>query len=110
VNVKICCEYKETTEQYFVGLEVPMAATVKSTIFWNVTPCSLVEVFRLHGITSQKSNTPENSKHHTENCKCHSDLVPVDPWLTSPCALREKEKPQNVHSGITALRLNPSDL
>jgi hypothetical protein len=35
----------------FIGFEVPIAVTMKSTIVWNLTPCSLVEAHQHFGGT-----------------------------------------------------------
>jgi hypothetical protein len=48
----------------YVRFAVLMEVTMKNTVFWDMTPCSLVDVYRkaaflpdvdkLHGVTSQK--------------------------------------------------------
>jgi hypothetical protein len=35
----------------FVGSEILTASTTKNTVFWDVTPCSLVEIYRRFGET-----------------------------------------------------------
>jgi hypothetical protein len=40
---------------YRVGSEVLTAANMKMAVFWFVAPCSLVEVYRLHGATNQNT-------------------------------------------------------
>jgi hypothetical protein len=57
-----------------------------------------------------RDSTPQNTRHHTENCRCRNELASVDPWLTPPRSLREKEKSQKVHSVVTALKLNQLEL
>jgi hypothetical protein len=37
------------------GFEVLRAVTIKSTIFWDVTPCSLVQVYRRLSLTSHNT-------------------------------------------------------
>jgi hypothetical protein len=38
-----------------VGFEVLTAVVTKSTIYWNITPCSPLNVKGLHGVISQKT-------------------------------------------------------
>jgi hypothetical protein len=38
-----------------VGFQVLTAVSMKMTVFWVAAPCSLVEVYRLHGATTQKT-------------------------------------------------------
>jgi hypothetical protein len=43
--------YKHEVLKSLVGFDVLMAVAVKSTIFWEVTPCSLIEIYRRFGGT-----------------------------------------------------------
>jgi hypothetical protein len=38
-----------------VRFQVLMAASMKMTVFWDIAPCCLAEIDRLHGATSQKA-------------------------------------------------------
>jgi hypothetical protein len=42
------------TDRY-VGFEVLTAASMNMAVFWVVAPCSLVNVYRLNGATTQKT-------------------------------------------------------
>jgi hypothetical protein len=46
------CSMKTETTNYIVGFKVPTAVVMKSTrIFWNITPCSPLKVYRHFGGT-----------------------------------------------------------
>jgi hypothetical protein len=53
--------FTESQLIYFVGFEVLTAVVVKSSIFWDIIPCSPLDVNQLHSIITKKIDSSLNS-------------------------------------------------
>jgi hypothetical protein len=54
--IAACFREVETIFKYCVGFEVLTAVVMKSTVFWDITPCSPLSVDRRFGETSPPSS------------------------------------------------------